>query len=197
MHWCWEILKANGEEEAAEDEWLDSITDSMDMNLSKLWGWWQAGEPGMLQSLQSQRVRHDIATEQQSMRRTRNKGKWTGGTGHGGREDILRTAMVGQGKQRMHLISRKGLDKTEKAFRSPHLAEEKNCAWQRSLQRIFKMFHCTSRLFSALWHFSRDRLKIWIAFICVFLPGCYFSHVIFCRPRWSQDFIIFIQATYL
>lgn len=29
-----------------------------------------------------------------------------------GREDILRTAMVGQGKQRMHLIYRKGLDKT-------------------------------------------------------------------------------------
>ena len=30
-------MKANGEEEAAEDEWLNSITDSIDMNLSKLW----------------------------------------------------------------------------------------------------------------------------------------------------------------
>ena len=112
--------------------------------------------------------------------------KWTGATGHRGERWHSQDAMVGQGKRCMHLISRKGLDKTEKAFRSHNLAEEKNCAWQRSLQRIFKMFHCTSRLFSALWHFSRDGVKIWIAFICVFLPGCYFSHVIFCRPR-SQD----------
>ena len=29
--WCWEILKAKGEK-----EWLDNITDSMDMNLRKL-----------------------------------------------------------------------------------------------------------------------------------------------------------------
>ena len=65
-------MKANGEEEAAEDEWLDSITDSMDM---KLWEIVKTGEPGTLQSLQSQRVRHDLATRQQSMRRTRDQGK--------------------------------------------------------------------------------------------------------------------------
>ena len=40
--------------------WLDSITDSKDMNLSKLWedrGGWHAAVHGV------QRVRHDLATE--------------------------------------------------------------------------------------------------------------------------------------
>ena len=39
--------------------WLDSITDSMDMNLSKLQEMGMTGKPGMLQSLGSQRVGHD------------------------------------------------------------------------------------------------------------------------------------------
>ena len=45
--------------------WLDSITHSMDKSLSKLWEWWRTGEPGVLQSMGSQRVGHDWATEQQ------------------------------------------------------------------------------------------------------------------------------------
>ena len=34
--------------------WLDSITDSIDMNLSKLLRQWRREEPGMLQSMGSQ-----------------------------------------------------------------------------------------------------------------------------------------------
>ena len=45
--------------------WLDGITDSMEMNLSKLWRWWRTGNPGVLQSMGSQRVGHSWATEKQ------------------------------------------------------------------------------------------------------------------------------------
>ena len=46
-------------------KWLDDITDSMNMSLSSSRSWWRTGEPGVLQSTGSQRVRHDWATEQQ------------------------------------------------------------------------------------------------------------------------------------
>ena len=45
--------------------WLGGITDSMDMNLSELWVIAEDGEPGVLRSTGSQRVGHDLATEQQ------------------------------------------------------------------------------------------------------------------------------------
>ena len=43
--------------------WLDGITDSMNMSLSNFGSWWWTGKPGMLQSMESQRVRHDRTTE--------------------------------------------------------------------------------------------------------------------------------------
>ena len=45
--------------------WLDDITDSVGMKLSKLWEMVEDRESGMLQSVWSQRVGHDLATEQQ------------------------------------------------------------------------------------------------------------------------------------
>ena len=45
--------------------WLDSITNLIDMNLSKLKEIVKDGETGVLQSMGLQRVRHDLVTEQQ------------------------------------------------------------------------------------------------------------------------------------
>ena len=43
--------------------WLDGITNSVDMSLSKLWELVMDGEAGVLQSMGSQRVGHDCVTE--------------------------------------------------------------------------------------------------------------------------------------
>ena len=49
-------------------KWLESITSSKDMNLSKLWETVKDRESWQLQSVRSQRVGHDLASEQQQQR---------------------------------------------------------------------------------------------------------------------------------
>ena len=45
--------------------WLDGIIDSMNMSLSKLYDIVKDRQAGVLQSVGSQRARHDLTTEQQ------------------------------------------------------------------------------------------------------------------------------------
>ena len=61
----WERLKAEGEEGGRGwDDWMVSPT-----QWTWIWAnserWWRTAKPGMLQSLGSQRVEHDLAAEQQ------------------------------------------------------------------------------------------------------------------------------------
>ena len=45
--------------------WLDGITDSMNMSLNNLQDTVEDGGPGVMQSMGSPRVRHDLAADQQ------------------------------------------------------------------------------------------------------------------------------------
>ena len=65
--WCWKRLKAKGEENSKGWDVQDvkSITDSMDLYLSKLQRQGRTGKSGMLQSMESQGTGHDLETEQQ------------------------------------------------------------------------------------------------------------------------------------
>ena len=60
---CWERLKAGGEGgNRGWDGWMASLT-----RWTWVWvnsgSWWWTGRPGMLWFMESQRVRHDLATE--------------------------------------------------------------------------------------------------------------------------------------
>ena len=47
--------------------WLDGITNSTDMSWASFGRWWRTGKPGVLQSVGSQRGRHDWVIEQQKV----------------------------------------------------------------------------------------------------------------------------------
>ena len=61
--WCRERLKVGGE---GDDRWWDGWMASLiqwTWVWASSWSWWWTGTPGMLQSMGSQRVGHDWATE--------------------------------------------------------------------------------------------------------------------------------------
>ena len=61
--WCWERLKVGGEgDDRGWDGWVASPTQWTWVWVSS-GSWWWTGRPGMLQSMGSQRVGHDWATE--------------------------------------------------------------------------------------------------------------------------------------
>ena len=63
--WCWERLKAEGEEgDRGWDSWMASPIQRTGTwaNSGRRWG---TGRPGVLQSMVSEKVRHNVATEQQ------------------------------------------------------------------------------------------------------------------------------------
>ena len=61
--WCWERLKARGEgDDRGWDGWMASPTQWTWIWVSSGSLWW-TGRPGVLQSMGSQRVRHDWVTE--------------------------------------------------------------------------------------------------------------------------------------
>ena len=60
--WCLETLKAGGKG-TTENEMLGGITNSTDMILASSGSWWWTGKPGVVQSMELQRVRHDWANE--------------------------------------------------------------------------------------------------------------------------------------
>ena len=65
--WCWERLKAGEGDDRGQDGWMASPT-----QWTWVWAssrrWWKTGKPGVLQSMRSQRVEHEWATNQQQQK---------------------------------------------------------------------------------------------------------------------------------
>ena len=69
--WCWERLRARGEgEDRGWDGWMASLT-----QLTWVWAscdrWWRTGKPGVLQSIGSQNVRHNLVNNNKETRHKR------------------------------------------------------------------------------------------------------------------------------
>ena len=61
--WCWKRLKAGGEgDDRGWDGWMASPTQWTWVRVNS-GSWWWTGKPGVLQSMGSQRIRHNWATE--------------------------------------------------------------------------------------------------------------------------------------
>ena len=60
--WCWERLKMGEGDDRGWDDWMASLTRWMWVWVDSECWWW-TGRPGVLQSMGSQRVRHDWAME--------------------------------------------------------------------------------------------------------------------------------------
>ena len=61
--WCWERFKVGGKgDNRGWDGWMASATQWTWVWVSSV-SWWWTGRPGMLQSMESQRVGHNWATE--------------------------------------------------------------------------------------------------------------------------------------
>ena len=76
--WCLERLRAGGEgDDRGWDGWMALLT-----QWTWVWAnstrWWRTGKRGMLQSMGSQRVRHDWATEQQIFQEPQPEGQASG-----------------------------------------------------------------------------------------------------------------------
>ena len=77
--WCWERVKARGnrddEKARGQDGWMASLT-----QWTWVWAssgrWWRTGRPGVLQPMRSQRVGHNLVTEQQQADWDGARGSW-------------------------------------------------------------------------------------------------------------------------
>ena len=60
--WCWKDLKTGEGDDRGGNGWMASLTQWTWVWVNSV-SWWWTGRPGMLQSMGSQRVRHDRETE--------------------------------------------------------------------------------------------------------------------------------------
>ena len=71
--WCWERLKAGEEGDRGWHGWMASLIQWTWTTWAKYRRRWRTGKPGMLPSMGSQRVRHDLAMEQQQKKGVKKK----------------------------------------------------------------------------------------------------------------------------